>query len=54
MTPKVKHTDKIQTPKIHTFPDERSFKSSTVFGKNVPEDSSPYLSDHMSNIEVSC
>ena len=46
-------TDKTQTPKVNTLPEDPSFKSRTVPEKIAPEDSSPCLSDHKSDIEVS-
>ena len=54
MTPKLKPTETTRTPEVMTVPEEPSFKSRTVPGKIAPEDSSPCLSDHMSDIEVSC
>ncbi len=51
--PKVKHTDKTQTPKVNKIPEKPSIKSSNVSDKISSKDSSPCLSDHTSDVEVS-
>ena len=50
----MKPTDKKQTPEANTLTEDPSSKSRTVPKKIAPEDSSPCLSDHASDSEVSC
>ena len=50
----MKPTDKKRAPEANTLTEDPSSKSRTVPKIIAPEDSSSCLSDHTSNIEVSC
>ena len=47
-------TETTKTPEAETLPEDPSSKPRTDRKKSVPEDSSPCLSDHTSDVEVSC
>ena len=50
----MKPTETTKTPEADTLPEDPSSKSRTDRKKIVPKDSSPCLSDHTLDVEVSC